>query len=101
MANPVARYFGRADVVIDLTIRDGNESLVCPWCEMEMVPGSDARHSKNPRASTIEHVIPKDMGGADRLENLVLVCLTCNVRRGHMSENFTPARRWERQQRII
>jgi 5-methylcytosine-specific restriction endonuclease McrA len=31
---------------------------------------------------TIDHVVPQSRGGNDTWENLVLACLTCNVRKG-------------------
>ena len=32
---------------------------------------------------TIEHIIPLALGGPDRMENLVMACLTCNMAENH------------------
>lgn len=50
-----------------LRLRDGPD---CYWCG---APGLGV---------TIDHVIPKSMGGSNRLENLVLACEPCNQARG-------------------
>lgn len=37
---------------------------------------------KNHQAMTIDHVIPKSVGGKDTWENLVCACLRCNGKKG-------------------
>lgn len=36
--------------------------------------------------STLDHVIPRDKGGGNGIENLVLCCKTCNGDKGSMSQ---------------
>ena len=56
----------------------------CCYCGCEM-----AQDWRDPRGVTFEHVISLSDGGADEVENLVIVCWTCNNRRGNanMLEN--------------
>ena len=37
---------------------------------------------KNHQAMTIDHVIPKSLGGKDTWENLVCACMRCNSKKG-------------------
>lgn len=63
---------GRARVVRALMARDGRH---CYWCKIEL------RHPWKP---TIEHLVPRSLGGSNRQENLVLACDWCNQKRGVM-----------------
>lgn len=51
----------------------------CHWCGAEYAP-------------TLDHVIPRSMGGSDKIENLVLACEDCNQARGgiHGAGSFKP-----------
>jgi 5-methylcytosine-specific restriction endonuclease McrA len=64
---------GRARVIRALLARDGDR---CHWCSIQM---------RYPWTPTIEHMVPKSLGGSNRLENLVLACDWCNQKRGVMS----------------
>lgn len=56
----------------------------CCWCGCET---TDVRKVWN--ASTLEHVIPKSLGGSDDSDNLVMACNRCNNARGNMpAEEF-------------
>lgn len=52
----------------------------CCWCGCET---TDVRKVWN--ASTIEHVMPKSVGGSDDPENLAMSCNRCNNARGNMT----------------
>ncbi len=58
---------------------------VCEYCH------SPERLSAN--RFTVDHVIPKSLGGSDDLDNLALACRLCNERR----YNFVAG--WEQAQR--
>lgn len=62
-----------------LAIRDGE---VCHWCDAPLdITIVDPRHPSPPRA-TLDHVIPRSLGGPSSLNNLVLACEPCNAERG-------------------
>ena len=76
-------YAGMQAEVIALQIRDGNEAMVCPYCERPMeIPARGER--TNPKQRTVEHIVPQTEGGTDRLDNLVLCCRGCNTKRGRL-----------------
>jgi 5-methylcytosine-specific restriction endonuclease McrA len=77
-------YAGRLAEIIALTIRDGPEACVCPWCEQIMEIPTRAERRGSYRARTIEHTVPKSQGGTDNLDNLVLACRGCNRKRGKL-----------------
>jgi 5-methylcytosine-specific restriction endonuclease McrA len=39
----------------------------------------------DPRAATLDHVMPRAAGGGNTFDNMVLACFECNNRRGDMS----------------
>lgn len=45
----------------------------CYWC------GSPMKYTK----ATIEHVIPRSLGGGNAIDNLALSCWRCNQKRGN------------------
>lgn len=51
----------------------------CCYCGVSMVL-EDHMH---PRGATIEHVIPRSMGGTRGWWNLAAACLDCNQKRGN------------------
>lgn len=67
-----------------------SQNWKCAWC------GCVCTHEKGKKHSiTIEHVIPKSMGGADDWENMVMACHSCNNNRGTMSvEDFMNGKRF-------
>jgi 5-methylcytosine-specific restriction endonuclease McrA len=52
----------------------------CCWCGVKTTDLRKVRH-----ASTIEHVLPKSLGGSNEWENLAMSCEKCNNARGNMS----------------
>lgn len=64
--NSAARGYGHAHRVRRsvVLLRDRN---VCHWCQGD--------------ATTVDHVVPKVLGGTDDLTNLVAACRSCNSSR--------------------
>ena len=58
----------------------------CHWCGKEV--WRNVRVFAHNRA-TIDHVIPRSVGGSNGMENLVLACFSCNSARNvkFMAEN--------------
>lgn len=62
----------------------------CRYCDVPLVCSctaplsADGAQSAPPGAEffTTDHVIPRSLGGSDRLDNLVLACVACNSRKG-------------------
>lgn len=61
----------------------------CPKTGMYLIVALDIHHSvhvdiytANFQLMTIDHVIPKCLGGTDDLENLVPACEKCNTKKG-------------------
>ena len=66
----------------------------CYYCGIKMVLGRGARNrtrlvqiERNPRAATIDHVVPKAAGGLGTRDNIVYACLACNERKGAQPVN--------------
>jgi hypothetical protein len=59
----------RGNIIRTLIERDGNHCAICG-------------EEYEPQNFNIEHLTPKSQGGADGLENLILVCQRCNARLG-------------------
>jgi 5-methylcytosine-specific restriction endonuclease McrA len=57
-------------------------NYVCEYCH------SPERLSAN--RFTIDHVIPKSLGGSDQIANLALACRRCNQRRYNFVAGFDP-----------
>lgn len=57
-------------------------NYVCEYCH------SPERLSAN--RFTVDHLIPKSLGGADDLDNLALACRRCNERRYNFVAGFDP-----------
>ena len=55
---------------------------VCEYCH------SPERLSAN--RFTVDHVIPKSLGGSDELDNLALACRRCNERRYNFVAGIDP-----------
>lgn len=49
----------------------------CYWCKEQM-----SRKSGHPRQCTLDHIVPRSVGGGGAIENLVASCRTCNEARG-------------------
>lgn len=53
----------------------------CVYCDAENTP------------LNIDHVVPRSRGGSDRVTNLVLACIPCNIEKGNRSvQEFAPDR---------
>lgn len=46
------------------------------------------------RQRTVDHRVPRALGGSDRLANLVFACGSCNQRKGHRREEDFVASDW-------
>lgn len=58
-------------------------NYICEYCH------SPERLSAN--RFTVDHIIPKSLGGADDLDNLALACRRCNERRYNFVAGIDPA----------
>lgn len=58
-----------------LLLRDGD---ICHYCENKM----ETRNHRSPNAATVEHIVPRSLGGGNASYNLVLACSKCNGDRG-------------------
>jgi hypothetical protein len=52
----------------------------CVWCNQYPLPQGSGKW-----AGTIEHVIPRSLGGPDNIDNIASACSACNNSRGSMS----------------
>lgn len=79
-------------------IRDGKRKLIyerdqwrCVWCAHEVQSGATSRQDKadrwvnGVRLATLDHVLPRSLGGCNSAHNLVTACSTCNEQRGDSS----------------
>ena len=57
-------------------LRKREGSLECDACEWR--PPKAMRHTDRPRVMHAHHVIPRSCGGADTLENMILLCPNCH-----------------------
>jgi hypothetical protein len=84
----------RRELERQVAARDG---CACYYCGVEIILTEEIatkgiRHEKRDRVyyicpegkafATLDHVVPRSAGGATVLENLVLACGVCNVRKG-------------------
>ena len=58
----------------------------CPTCPTEMIPTEKGRiprkgEGRHPSSFTIEHVVPRTLGGNNKRDNLVAMCHQCNLYR--------------------
>ena len=68
----------------------GAHGRSCPICGMVMIhyPGEIVDHNM-PSAATIEHILPRSLGGTHAKENLATICNGCNRARGVVFNNLT------------
>lgn len=65
--------------------RDGGACVYCGVATHRLAKGL----SRSPSLATLDHVLPRSMGGPLNPANLVLACQACNNRRGVMdAEEF-------------
>ena len=49
----------------------------------------------DPLAASLDHILPKSRGGSNELENLHLVCFSCNLMKGNLTDSeFRDLLRW-------
>jgi len=73
-------------------VRDGGR---CVYCGVETHRLSKGL-SRSPALATLDHVVPRSMGGPLNPANLVLACQACNNQRGVMdAEEFRILKRRE------
>lgn len=53
----------------------------CCWCGGKMGPPA-MRNSESPDSETLEHLVPRSLGGKEELENMALAHVRCNQERG-------------------
>lgn len=53
----------------------------CRWCRRELTE----------ETATVEHIVPRSLGGSNRADNLALACKPCNQTRGGKAVDATPA----------
>lgn len=66
----------------------------CHWCGDRLAWPDYAKGIARGPDMTIEHLMPKALGGGDDLSNLRLACRACNVERG-TGFDFEPLRVWQ------
>jgi hypothetical protein len=59
----------------------------CPLCTRVLDWGKRVRGVYNPALAEVDHIVPKEHGGADSLENSRCVCADCNKRRRSRERN--------------
>ena len=63
--------------------RDGNACKQCGWKFGDPVPTISRRTGFTTyRTLEIDHIIPVALGGTNAVENLQILCTTCNARKG-------------------
>lgn len=70
---------GRLAKIRALIARDG---AVCFYCEHELLDPDHTSLDQSQWWPTLDHLLPRVAGGTNDLDNLVLACKTCNVRKG-------------------
>lgn len=53
----------------------------CCYCGVQM-----GLYQRGPTQATIEHIIPRSLGGPDRPDNYAIACHACNQARGNAIE---------------
>jgi hypothetical protein len=76
--DPWQRQRAMGNLLSRLIKRDGN---ACAWCSSPL--------SINDQDATLDHVLPRSVGGRNSIDNYLLTCADCNHSRGDM-----PAPEW-------
>ena len=58
--------------------------LICAYCSTNISKKSEFKDSK----ATVDHIIPRSLGGSSKMGNLVLSCQKCNEAK--QSQNILP-----------
>jgi 5-methylcytosine-specific restriction endonuclease McrA len=67
----------------------------CPRCRVIMVGGRG-----KPRSATVDHIVPRHLGGSYGAENLRVMCQSCNSRLGQLV-GARSVRRARRRRRVF
>ena len=67
--------------LIELTRQQEGPLVTCPLCRGVLDLDLTGR---TPRSVSVDHVVPLDQGGTHDLDNLALVHMGCNARRGSL-----------------
>lgn len=59
-----------------------NGVIICSYCGRKLSTRKN-HDDRSPNATTIDHVIPLSVGGANSFANVVLSCFDCNGRKGN------------------
>lgn len=51
----------------------------CPLCKVEL----DYEVSLTPCSAEVDHIVPYSKGGQDHIDNVMVICRLCNVRKGN------------------
>jgi len=54
----------------------------CVYCGTETVKGAGSGQVTQPNAATLDHFIPRSLGGQECIWNYVLACRACNEEKG-------------------
>ena len=60
--------------------KDYNGPLICYYCSS---PVSRFMIDGDPLKATVDHIIPVSKKGTSNIDNLVLSCSQCNIRKGN------------------
>lgn len=70
----------RTKLFEDIFARDGGRCVYCRVATRRLQKGL----SRAPDLATLDHVVPRSLGGPLSRDNLVLACQACNNQRGVM-----------------
>jgi len=72
------------------------QGFKCFYCQRPIARPRVANKRSGVRKATVDHVIPASKGGANKMENYVAACASCNVAKDTKSiEEFLKWRRAE------
>lgn len=75
MARPSSRNIRRIRrALYRRQVMRGATTIHCHYCGTTLTP----------MTATIDHIVPVSRGGKWRLDNLVLACQSCNIKKGSM-----------------
>lgn len=59
----------------------------CHYCKRIMLPNSSEKVDpiRSGQECSVDHIIPKALGGTDHKDNLIFACRRCNSIRGHIN----------------
>jgi 5-methylcytosine-specific restriction endonuclease McrA len=78
--SPYVTYHWRTKIFYALEDRDGPG---CALCGGDIIMGLPSGPKGDDRGPSIDHIIPKSLGGSDDLENLQMAHWGCNRKKGN------------------